>query len=110
MKSRVAAVLTLSAIAELLLPKAILASQTHIHRAMVHRYVRVPHGPYRYVWRWVRVPTAVGAPTGGAPLYYYSGGYLPGYGAAYPYYSDGYAPGYGCSIDYHFEAGYCYPN
>lgn len=107
MKGRVAAVLTLSAIAELSLPGTILAS--HLHRAMVHRYVGVPYG-YRYVWRWVRVPTAVGAPTGGAPLYYSSGGYLPGYGAAYPYYSGGYAPGYGCSMDYHFEAGYCYPN
>ena len=109
MKGRVAAVLTLSAIAELLMPRTILASQTHLHRAMVHRYIVTLEG-YRYVWRLVRVPTAVGGPTGGAPLYYYGGGYLPGYGAAYPYYSGGYAPGYGCSMDYHFEAGFCYPN
>ena len=109
MKSRIAA-LTLFAIAGLLPVRTVLASQTHLHRAAVHRHVHVSTGYHRYVWRWVRVPTAVGAPTGGAPLYYYSGGYLPGYGAAYPYYSDGYAPGYGCSMDYHFEAGYCYPN
>lgn len=86
------------------------ASQYYRHH-FTHRTLRsVYPGALHYGWHWVLVPTAVGAPTGGAPLYYHSGGYLPGYGAAYPYYSAGYSPGYGCSLDYHFQDGFCYPN
>lgn len=82
-------------------------SQTqHLHSLKQHRSGLAKHRAYV----WVRIPAAVGAPQGGAPLYYFGGGYLPGYGAAFPYYSGGYAPGYGCPFDYHFQDGYCYPN
>jgi hypothetical protein len=94
----------------LLMPLGAFASQRPRHHVAHRSLHSVYPGALHYAWHWVRVQTAVGAPTGGAPVYYYSGGYLPGYGAAYPYYSAGYAPGYGCSMDYHFQDGYCYPN
>lgn len=75
-----------------------------------HHLRLTKHRVYQNRGVWVRIPTVVGAPMGGAPLYYFGGGYLPGYGAAFPYYSGGYSPGYGCPFDYHFQNGYCYPN
>jgi hypothetical protein len=103
----IVATLMLSATFALLISESASASYYSRHH---HSLRSIYPGALHYGWRWVRVPTAVGAPTGGAPLYYYSGGYLPGYGAAFPYYSAGYAPGFGCSMDYHFQDGFCYPN
>jgi hypothetical protein len=86
------------------------SSATQYFRHHTHSWRSIYPGALHYGWHWVLVPTAVGAPAGGAPLYYHSGGFIPGYGAAYPYYSAGYAPGFGCSMDYHFQDGFCYPN
>jgi hypothetical protein len=103
--------LILCATAACAMPRTYAASQSRrAHIATRHHFHALYAARDQYVWHWVIIPTTVGAPTGGAPLYYFGGGYLPGYGAAYPYYSGGYAPGYGCSTDYHYENGYCYPN
>jgi hypothetical protein len=101
--------LMLGCLAILLIAQTASAAEYYRHH-ITHSLRRIYPGALHYGWHWVLVPTAVGAPTGGAPLYYHSGGFIPGYGAAYPYYSAGYAPGFGCSMDYHFQDGFCYPN
>lgn len=122
MKFNPAAVtLGLCAATSLLLPQAVRADGTLHYGSVAHSHAHATwhhHGP-RWAgrgWRnsrghWVlELPIAIGSPMGGAPVVYYGGGYLPGYGAAFPYYSGGYDPGYGCSLEYHFENGFCYPN
>ncbi len=107
MRHTIAVMLMLSTAAGISQPSSVAASPSERH----HRSLRsIYPSALHYGWRWVLVPTAVGARRAGLPFFIIAEAICPDMAQLIPITVRDMRLVMDVPWDYHFQDGFCYPN